>query len=52
MNDQARRDRPAKTPGGMVCEECSNVFIGDEHHAFCGICIEKVAAKIATAQGR
>lgn len=36
--ERAQRDRPATNPGGMVCDECSEVFIGEERHALCAIC--------------
>lgn len=32
------RDRPTANPGGMECEECGSIFVGDESHALCGIC--------------
>lgn len=32
------RNRPAMNPGGMVCVNCDEVFIGEEWHARCGIC--------------
>ena len=38
--NRANRDRPAKNPGGMVCEVCSEVFIGAEWHARCAICAQ------------
>ena len=52
MPDKPNRDRPARNPGGMVCEECGEGFIGEDTHVFCAICVAKVAAKIAAAQGR
>lgn len=42
MNERAKRDRPARNPGGMVCEKCSEVFIGEETHALCAICAQDV----------
>lgn len=41
MDERQKRDRPARNPGGMVCEECSEVFIGEEWHALCAICLAK-----------
>jgi len=34
----------------MVCEECSEVFIGEDWHVYCAICIEAVAKRIAEKQ--
>ena len=31
-------DRPTKKPGGMQCQRCDSIFIGDETHTLCGIC--------------
>lgn len=54
MTERANRDRPAAYPGGMVCDECSEVFIGADWHSYCGICVEIVskreAAKRAAAK--
>jgi len=50
ISERAKRDRPAKNPGGMVCEECSEVFIGEDWHVYCAICIEAVAKRIAEKQ--
>lgn len=52
MTLQTGRDRPARNPGGMVCEECSEVFIGEEWHSFCAICVQEVARRIAAEQHR
>ena len=52
FDNRAKRDRPAHNPGGMVCEGCSEVFIGEEWHVFCAICIERVAEQFTTAFGR
>ena len=48
--ERAMRDRPARNPGGMVCERCSETFIGEEWHAFCAICVQEVADDIAAEQ--
>jgi len=45
------RDRPAKNPGGMQCEKCDEIFVGEEWHVLCGICIKEVADDLAAAQG-
>ena len=50
MTSAIDRDRPAKNPGGMQCERCDEIFIGDEWHAFCGICIQQIAGDIAAEQ--
>lgn len=44
------RNRPAKNPGGMQCERCDEIFIGEEWHQFCGLCIKIVADEIARSQ--
>jgi hypothetical protein len=51
MVEKANRDRPATNPGGMECQRCNNIFVGEEWHEFCGICIQEVADEIAVAQG-
>lgn len=45
MSKELNRDRPAANPGGMVCERCSEVFIGADWHSYCGICVEIVSAE-------
>lgn len=35
------RDRASKCPGGMECSTCGCIFIGDESHDECGVCIEQ-----------
>ena len=50
MTSRTQRDRPARNPGGMVCDECSEVFIGADWHAYCGICVELVSAREAAAR--
>ena len=47
----SKRDRPAKNPGGVQCERCDAIFVGEEWHTLCGICIDVVAAAIAKDQG-
>lgn len=44
------QDRPAAYPGGMVCDECSEVFIGADWHSYCGICVEIVSNREAAAR--
>lgn len=51
MNERQKRDRPAKTPGGMDCQRCGEVFIGEEWHTLCAICVAEVATEIAADQG-
>jgi hypothetical protein len=34
----AKRDRPATSPGGMQCENCDEIFLGEEWHSYCAIC--------------
>lgn len=29
----------AKQPGGMECQCCGEIFIGDDHHDLCGGCV-------------
>lgn len=43
-------DRPAVNPGGMWCERCDCIFIGEETHVFCGVCVKDVADEIARAK--
>ena len=33
-----KRDRPAKNPGGMQCEACDEIFVGEPWHRFCALC--------------
>lgn len=47
---RAKRDRPARNPGGMVCEKCSEVFIGEPWHSLCAVCMDQMAAQIAADQ--
>lgn len=49
--DREKRDRPATNPGGMICDQCGNVFIGEEWHMFCAICVQEIADDIAAKQG-
>lgn len=45
------RDRPARNPGGCECQRCMAIFIGEEWHQFCGVCVAEVASEIAEVQG-
>jgi rubrerythrin len=47
MND---RDRPSKAPGGCECKHCGHIFIGDESHQFCGVCVAIVAKELKRIQ--
>lgn len=31
-------NRPSANPGGMECQTCGRIFIGDESHSECGLC--------------
>src|SRR5687768_5427237 len=31
-------DRPAANPGGMDCQECGVIFVGEEWHQLCAVC--------------
>ena len=44
------RDRPARNPGGVECTRCDCVFIGEEWHTLCRVCVELTAAEIAKVQ--
>lgn len=44
------RDRPAHNPGGVECAKCECVFVGEEWHTLCRVCIEEVAADIVKVQ--
>lgn len=35
---EVSRDRPAKEPGGMECQSCWTIFIGEPFHDLCGRC--------------
>jgi len=37
-------NRPANNPGGMECQKCQCIFIGEEWHAYCGDCQQEVDA--------
>lgn len=41
----SERDRPAKNPGGMQCQDCDKIFVGEEWHAFCAICYARRVAE-------
>lgn len=47
MSERAKRDRPAGNPGGMQCERCGDEFIGEEWHACCAICLQRLKDKQA-----
>lgn len=32
------RSRPAREPGGMECDSCGCIFIGEEWHNHCAVC--------------
>lgn len=51
MNERAKRDRPAKNPGTLQCDCCDKIFIGEEWHLFCAVCVRKISDEIAEAQG-
>jgi len=38
------RNRPASEPGGCVCVDCDQEFIGAEWHMQCGICATRQTA--------
>lgn len=35
----------------MQCHRCDEIFIGEEFHMFCGVCIKQIADSIAEEQG-
>lgn len=37
-SERINRDRPATNPGGMQCEACDEIFIGEEWHSYCAVC--------------
>jgi hypothetical protein len=49
-NEKQARDRPAKNPGGMECEQCGCIFIGESWHIFCAVCVKQVADDLAARQ--
>lgn len=36
---KVERNRPAAYPGGMECETCGSIFIGEEWHRECAFCL-------------
>lgn len=38
------RNRPSAAPGGVECHTCGCIFIGDESHTECGVCVAKEQA--------
>lgn len=44
------RDRPAANPGGVDCQQCGCIFVGEEYHRFCAVCIEAVKETIVKQQ--
>lgn len=36
-----KRDRPAQEPGGVECQTCGCIFIGEEWHSVCAVCLDK-----------
>lgn len=36
-----KRDRPAQEPGGVECQACGCIFIGEEWHSVCAVCLDK-----------
>lgn len=34
-------DRPTSNPGGMDCQHCGVIFVGDESHSLCAVCAAK-----------
>lgn len=38
-------DRPATNPGGMDCQECGVIFIGEEWHSRCAVCERKAQSR-------
>ena len=51
MTQQPNRDRPARNPGGMECEKCGAIFIGEEWHVYCAVCVDEIARAISKQQG-
>lgn len=49
--ERAKRDRLAKNPGGMQCENCDEIFIGEEWHAYCALCQSYLDMKRSAADG-
>lgn len=50
MAAKPNRDRPARNPGGVVCVRCGCIFIGEEWHTLCLLCIEAATDAIIKAQ--
>jgi hypothetical protein len=44
------RNRPAKNPGGMQCERCDEIFVGEDWHSFCAVCVEIISKELFEEQ--
>lgn len=44
------RGRPSPTPGGCECQRCGCIFVGDESHQFCGVCVDIVSKELKRIQ--
>jgi hypothetical protein len=40
-----KRDRAAINPGGMECQTCGHIFIGEEWHTQCAVCVSAQESK-------
>jgi hypothetical protein len=38
---EPNRNRASDNPGGMECQNCGVIFVGDESHSLCGVCVRK-----------
>jgi Zn finger protein HypA/HybF involved in hydrogenase expression len=45
-----KRDRPTKDPGGILCDRCQHVFIGEPWHMLCAVCVAEEADALAKMQ--
>jgi hypothetical protein len=44
------KNRPAKNPGGCECRTCGAIFIGEEWHTECAVCLKARRERIAAAR--
>ena len=46
------RDRAARNPGGMECDSCGCIFIGEEWHHLCAACLRATWRRYTRATSR
>jgi hypothetical protein len=43
--ETTNRDRPARNPGGIECQRCKCIFVGEKWHTLCRVCMATEMAK-------